>query len=97
MTKSFESYVGCNVKLRYFVRATVFRRLTDVVKENDIIVHSLSSYPDTDLNLKMEVGIEDCLHIEFEYNRSRFNRSIYLFSVTKFNCFQISFERCYRW
>ena len=23
-------------------------------------------------SLKMEVGIEDCLHIEFEYNKSKF-------------------------
>jgi vacuolar protein sorting-associated protein 26 len=34
-------------------------------------VHSLASYPETDASIKMEVGIEDCLHIEFEYNKSR--------------------------
>ncbi|KAE9556236.1 hypothetical protein FO519_000575 [Halicephalobus sp. NKZ332] len=73
VTKSYESYVGCNVKLRYFIRVTVSRRITDVVKERDVVVHSLSCYPDTDVNLKMEVGIEDCLHIEFEYNRSRYH------------------------
>lgn len=44
----------------------------------DLIVHTLASYPDNDSNIKMEVGIEDCLHIEFEYNRSRlYNRSFY--------------------
>uniref|UniRef100_A0A7E4ZT28 Vacuolar protein sorting-associated protein 26 n=1 Tax=Panagrellus redivivus TaxID=6233 RepID=A0A7E4ZT28_PANRE len=73
VSKTFESYVGCNVKLRYFIRATVFRRLTDITKELDIVVHALSTFPDTDGNLKMEVGIEDCLHIEFEYNRSRYH------------------------
>uniref|UniRef100_A0AC35FFI3 Vacuolar protein sorting-associated protein 26 n=1 Tax=Panagrolaimus sp. PS1159 TaxID=55785 RepID=A0AC35FFI3_9BILA len=73
VSKSYESYIGCNVKLRYFVRVTIKRRLTDIVKEHDILVHSLSTYPDTDVNLKMEVGIEDCLHIEFEYNRSRYH------------------------
>ena len=27
----------------------------------------------TDAALKLEVGIEDCLHIEFEYDRSRYH------------------------
>lgn len=34
-------------------------------------VHTLATYPDNDASIKMEVGIEDCLHIEFEYNKSR--------------------------
>ena len=29
--------------------------------------------PDTNNTIKMEVGIEDCLHIEFEYNKSKFH------------------------
>ncbi|KAI1733241.1 vacuolar protein sorting-associated protein 26 domain-containing protein [Ditylenchus destructor] len=73
VNKPFESYVGTNVKLRYFLRVTVLRRLTDLTKELDLIVHTLASYPDSDSNIKMEVGIEDCLHIEFEYNRSRYH------------------------
>jgi len=27
--------------------------------------------PDSNNSIKMEVGIEDCLHIEFEYNKSK--------------------------
>jgi len=27
--------------------------------------------PDINNSIKMEVGIEDCLHIEFEYNKSK--------------------------
>jgi vacuolar protein sorting-associated protein 26 len=56
---------------RYFLRVTVVRRLSDVVKEVDIVVHTLSCYPDMNNSIKMEVGIEDCLHIEFEYNKSK--------------------------
>ncbi|NWT31759.1 VP26B protein, partial [Cardinalis cardinalis] len=69
--KPYESYTGQNVKLRYFLRATVSRRLNDVVKEMDIVVHTLSTYPELNSSIKMEVGIEDCLHIEFEYNKSK--------------------------
>uniref|UniRef100_A0A9J2PLM4 Vacuolar protein sorting-associated protein 26 n=1 Tax=Ascaris lumbricoides TaxID=6252 RepID=A0A9J2PLM4_ASCLU len=71
--KPYESYVGTNVKLRYFLRVVIVRRLTDIVREMDIIVHALSAYPDTNSSIKMEVGIEDCLHIEFEYNRSKYH------------------------
>jgi len=42
----------------------------------DIIVHTLSSYPDMNNSIKMEVGIEDCLHIEFEYNKCKYVYSL---------------------
>lgn len=69
--KPFESYTGSNVRLRYFLRVTIVRRLSDFVKELELVVHTLSSYPDMNNPIKMEVGIEDCLHIEFEYNKSK--------------------------
>jgi vacuolar protein sorting-associated protein 26 len=71
--KPFESYTGTNVKLRYFLRVVVVRRLSDLTKELDLAVHALSSFPEMVNSLKMEVGIEDCLHIEFEYNKSKYN------------------------
>ncbi|KAG8922805.1 Vacuolar protein sorting-associated protein 26B [Tulasnella sp. 419] len=71
--KQFESYQGINVKLRYFVRLTIARRLAEVVKEKDIWVHSYRMPPDSNNSIKMEVGIEDCLHIEFEYNKSKYH------------------------
>lgn len=49
------------------------RRLSDIVKEKEIVVHTLSQYPDMNSSIKMEVGIEDCLHIEFEYNKSKYH------------------------
>jgi vacuolar protein sorting-associated protein 26 len=69
--KQYESYHGINVKLRYFVRVTISRRLTDIVNEKDIWVYSYRMPVDSNTSIKMEVGIEDCLHIEFEYNKSR--------------------------
>ena len=44
--KSHESYTGTNVRLRYFVRVVIIRRISDIVKELDVAVHTLSSYPD---------------------------------------------------
>lgn len=40
-------------------------------KEKDLWVHSFRMPPDSNNSIKMEVGIEDCLHIEFEYNKSK--------------------------
>uniref|UniRef100_A0A8D8XGD1 Vacuolar protein sorting-associated protein 26 n=1 Tax=Cacopsylla melanoneura TaxID=428564 RepID=A0A8D8XGD1_9HEMI len=71
--KPFESYTGSNVRLRYLLRVTLVRRLSDIIKELDIIVHTLSSYPEMNSPIKMEVGIEDCLHIEFEYNKCKYH------------------------
>ncbi|KAG8818044.1 Vacuolar protein sorting-associated protein 26B-A [Serendipita sp. 399] len=71
--KQFESYMGINVKLRYFLKVTISRRLADVVKEKDLWVHSYRMPPETNNSIKMEVGIEDCLHIEFEYNKSKYH------------------------
>ncbi len=69
--KQYESYNGINVKLRYFVRVTLARRVSDAVREKDVWVHSYRMPPDSNSAIKMEVGIEDCLHIEFEYNKSK--------------------------
>ncbi|KAG0359382.1 hypothetical protein BGZ54_009980, partial [Gamsiella multidivaricata] len=41
-----------------------------IVKEQDLWVHSYVMPADGNNSIKMEVGIEDCLHIEFEYNKS---------------------------
>lgn len=71
--KQYESYNGINVRLRYFVRVTVSRRMADVVREKDIWVYSYRIPPETNSSIKMDVGIEDCLHIEFEYSKSKYH------------------------
>ncbi|KAL7747684.1 Vacuolar protein sorting-associated protein 26 [Sorochytrium milnesiophthora] len=71
--KQYESYLGMNVKLRYFIRVTIHRRLADVVRERDLWVYSYRLPPEQNHPIKMEVGIEDCLHIEFEYSKARYH------------------------
>ncbi|KAJ1993609.1 Vacuolar protein sorting-associated protein 26 [Dimargaris cristalligena] len=71
--KQFESYHGINVKLRYYIRATISRRFGDLMKERDLWVYSYRMPPEINNSIKMEVGIEDCLHIEFEYNKSKYS------------------------
>lgn len=71
--KPYESNTGMNVRLRYFVRATVSRRVQDVFREKDLWVYSYRQPPETNSVIKMDVGIEDCLHIEFEYSKSKYH------------------------
>jgi vacuolar protein sorting-associated protein 26 len=73
MEKQYETYHGINAKLRYIVRVTASRRISDIVSEKEIWVHSYKMPPEINDAIKMEVGIEDCLHIEFEYNKSKYH------------------------
>ncbi|TGZ54777.1 hypothetical protein CRM22_010557 [Opisthorchis felineus] len=73
VNKPYESYCGTHVRLRYFLRVTVQRRLTDLTKDREILVHSLTKPMEPDESIQMEVGIEDSLHIEFEYNKSKYH------------------------
>lgn len=72
--KQNETYSGINVRMRYFVRLTVVRNYaSNITKEVDMVVQNLYPPPEVNNPLKMEVGIEDCLHIEFEYDKSKYN------------------------
>jgi vacuolar protein sorting-associated protein 26 len=72
--KQNETYSGINVRLRYFVRLTVSKNYgMNVVKEVDFVVQNLYPQPEINNTIKMEVGIEDCLHIEFEYDKQKYH------------------------
>eukprot|EP01071_Lankesteria_metandrocarpae_P007299 Lankesteria_metandrocarpae@DN463_c0_g1_i1.p1 len=72
--KPYETYCGKNVRLRYFIRITVNRSFTtNISKESDFAVQNIEHHPELNSSIKMEVGIEDCLHIEFEYDKSKYH------------------------
>eukprot|EP00455_Lapot_gusevi_P003910 TRINITY_DN1159_c0_g1_i12.p2 TRINITY_DN1159_c0_g1~~TRINITY_DN1159_c0_g1_i12.p2 ORF type:complete len:311 (+),score=121.51 TRINITY_DN1159_c0_g1_i12:97-1029(+) len=72
--KQYETYSGINVRLRYFVRVRLSRPyLSDIKDEVDFAVQNVNPEPEINNTIKMEVGIEDCLHIEFEYNKSKYH------------------------
>merc|ERR1712151_290609 len=61
-------------RLRYFVRLVVSRGFSGTItKEVDFAVQNLYPAPSISNSIKMEVGIADCLHIEFEYDRSSYH------------------------
>ena len=57
---------------RYFLRVKITRHMAyDIVKTLDFAVQNVMPDPEINNSIKMEVGIEDCLHIEFEYNKCK--------------------------
>lgn len=72
--KQFETYVGNNVRLRYFLRVKISRQYSaNIVKELTFAVQNIEPEPELNNSIKMEVGIEECLHIEFEYNKAKYH------------------------
>lgn len=62
------------MRLRYFLRAKIVRQYnSNVTKVLDFAVQNVVAAPELNNPIKMEVGIEDSLHIEFEYQRSKYN------------------------
>jgi hypothetical protein len=72
-----ESYEGINARCRYYVRVTVSRAGYggSLTKDVHIAVKNVGAPPAADSSVKLEVGIEDCLHIEFEYDHTRYHLS----------------------
>mmetsp|Transcript_8897 Transcript_8897/g.13283 ORF Transcript_8897/g.13283 Transcript_8897/m.13283 type:complete len:266 (-) Transcript_8897:166-963(-) len=74
VVKNYETYNGHNVRLRYFLRVKITRHMAyDITKTLDFAVQNKMPDPEINNSIKMEVGIEDCLHIEFEYNKSKYH------------------------
>lgn len=71
--KPFESYSGMRVRLRYFVRVTVFAKIKEPEKERDLFVYQYKPLPPNSSVVSMDVGITGCLHIEFEFAKMNFS------------------------
>ncbi|EOA13763.1 hypothetical protein CARUB_v10026855mg [Capsella rubella] len=70
----YETFNGVNVRLRYVLKVTVTRGYAgSIVEYQDFVVRNYVPPPPINNSIKMEVGIEDCLHIEFEYNKSKYH------------------------
>ena len=74
----YESYRGSQVSLRYSVRVIVARSMGQSLIQDHFFevqnpVEACEMQNNVGNPIKMEVGIEDCLHIEFEYGRSAYH------------------------
>lgn len=72
--KQYETYHGCHVFVRYYLRVQVERKFfPPIQKDKEVVIFIRKPQPTVDEPIKMEVGIEDCLHIEFEFNKQNYH------------------------
>lgn len=71
----YETYLSPNVKVRFFAKVIILKSggfgSSNIVQTFEFVVHNPQLPPsvEEDSDIKLEVGIEDCLHIEFQYDR----------------------------
>ncbi len=70
------------------------RNYNRVTKEEEFIVFNpLTEQPSAGHPIKMEVGIEDCLHIEFEFSRSVYSLKDCILGKVFFNLVRIKIKQ----
>lgn len=90
--KQFESYNGIVVRLRYFVNVVINRNYNRITKEEEFIVQNVGEEPSENPPIKMEVGIEECLHIEFEFTKQAFHLKDCILGKVSFNLVRIKIK-----
>lgn len=68
------------------------RNYNRVTKEEEFIVQNVSKEPEENEPIKMEVGIEECLHIEFEFMKSAFHLKDCILGKVSFNLVRIKIK-----
>lgn len=76
--KQYESYRGKSATLRYYIKVTVSRKSAQEMKREKELwvfrpVPKLDICHAPDDRVKIDVGIEQCLHIEFDYQKSHYS------------------------
>lgn len=78
---------------RYFINVVINRSYNRITKEEEFIVFNPIQEPTwTDKPIKMEVGIEDCLHIEFEFSRAVYTLRDCILGKVYFNLVRIKIK-----
>lgn len=68
------------------------RNYNKITKEEEFIVSNIGEAPTENKPIKMEVGIEECLHIEFEFNQSKFHLKDCILGKVYFNLVRIKIK-----
>jgi len=90
--KQFETYNGIVVRLRYYINVVINRSYNRITQEEEFAAFNPVDDVESNLNIKMEVGIEDCLHIEFEYNKSKYHLKDCVLGKVFFNLVRIKIK-----
>lgn len=89
----YESYCGISVRLRYFIQITINRSYGKIKEEEEFVVFNPTEEPESNAKLRMEVGIEEWLHIEFEYQSSKYTLKDVVTGNVFFNLVRIKIKQ----
>jgi vacuolar protein sorting-associated protein 26 len=73
--KQFETYRGNNISVNYFLKVSVLGKLREVFQECEFAVINPKDPQNLETDnvpIKLEVGIEDWLHLVFDVKRNKF-------------------------
>eukprot|EP00756_Hemistasia_phaeocysticola_P023441 Hpha_TRINITY_DN15892_c0_g7::TRINITY_DN15892_c0_g7_i1::g.187293::m.187293/K18466/VPS26; vacuolar protein sorting-associated protein 26 len=86
--KVADSYYGSRMRVRWLLRVAMRRNaLPDVIEEEEIWVENPSS-PGSSGPMRAEVGVENCLHIEFEFDKRAYHLRDTVHGVINFHMVQ---------
>ena len=88
----YETYNGIVVKLRYFINVVINRNYNRITREEEFIVFNKGEEPQINNQIKMEVGIEECLHIEFEFTQNNYHLKDCILGKVFFNLVRIKIK-----
>lgn len=72
--KSYESYYGANIRVKYFVRLTIDKNLTsNIVKEIEVFIVKFNKKPEINCFVKLECGYEDAVQTELELMQMKYS------------------------
>jgi vacuolar protein sorting-associated protein 26 len=72
--KEYETYRGTNVQVRYLLRVTITTSMKTITHDHEFGVinpESIVNLEKDNQNIRLEVGIEDWLHLVFEVEKSK--------------------------
>jgi vacuolar protein sorting-associated protein 26 len=74
--KQYETFKGNNILVRYLLRVTITAKMRTITQEQEFGVinpESITVMGDNNSPIRLEVGIEDWLHLIFDVERSHFH------------------------
>jgi vacuolar protein sorting-associated protein 26 len=81
-----------NHDFRYYINVVINRSYNRITKEEEFVVFNQGEEQEVNPNIKMEVGIEECLHIEFEFSHSKFHLKDCILGKVYFNLVRIKIK-----
>ena len=80
------------MSLKYEIKVTIQRNYGSLYHEEVFLVYNpekSKTDDQTDASIKLEVGIEECLHIQFEYSKTKYHLKDCVLGKVDFNLVRI--------